>query len=117
MSFLVRSAPKPLTLEQYGVAMKLLTEGGGVGPLPFPRRGVLPEGFEFHVAFYSDGEVEIAEIWHSQEQADAFAERLKWALGKAGVDPGEPEICKVQDMSAPSPRWAGRSPEVAGLSE
>ena len=101
MSFLVRVAPKSLTLRQYGVAMTWLTEGGG-GPSPYRPRGVLPEGFEHHVAFYSDGEVEIAEIWHSQEQADAFAERLKWALGKAGVDPDEPEICKVHHMSAPS---------------
>ena len=57
-----------------------------------------PEGLEYHVCFGSDGEVEIAEIWHSQEQADAFAERLKWALAKAGVDPSEPEVCKVNDI-------------------
>jgi hypothetical protein len=92
MSFLVRVAPKSLGLRHYGHTMMWLTEG----------RGVVPEGCEFHVAFYSDGEVEIAEIWHSQEQADAFAERLKWALGKAGVDPVEPEVCKVQQVNWPT---------------
>ena len=89
MSVLIRFAPTSVTTtEQYDETIRRLQEGGD-----FP-----PDGMEYHVCFVSDGNVRVSEIWDSQEQLDAFGERLMPLLDEVGIDPGEPEILQIHNI-------------------
>jgi len=89
MSVLIRFAPaSPTTTEQYDETIRRLQEAGD-----FP-----PEGMEYHVCFLSEGNVRVSEIWDSQEQLDAFGERLMPLLAEAGIDPGKPEVLEIHNI-------------------
>ena len=89
MSVLIRFAPTAVTTtEQYDETIRRLEEGGD-----FP-----PDGMEYHVCFLSDGNVRVSEIWDSQEQIDAFGERLMPLLEELGIDPGEPETFQIHNI-------------------
>lgn len=89
MSVLIRFAPtSPTTTEQYDETIRRLQEAGD-----FP-----PEGMEYHVCFLSDGNFRVSEIWDSQEQLDAFGERLMPVLAEVGIDPGKPEILEIHNI-------------------
>ena len=85
MSILIRFAPASLTAEQYDEAVRRIQENG-----EWP-----PDGMEYHVCFGSDGNLRVSEIWDSQEQLDAFGERLMPVLSEVGIEPGQPEILQV----------------------
>jgi hypothetical protein len=89
MSILLRFAPRGTpTTEQYAESVRRLEEAGD-----FP-----PEGMEYHVAFFVDGNLRVSEIWDSLEQAEAFGERLMPVLDEIGIDPGEPEILEIHNI-------------------
>jgi hypothetical protein len=88
MSVLIRFTPASATLEQYDETIRKLEEGGD-----FP-----PDGLDYHCCFLVDGNVRVSEIWDSQEQIDAFGERLMPLLSEVGIDPGEPEIVEVHNV-------------------
>jgi hypothetical protein len=87
MSVLIRFNPQSLTAQQYDETVRRLEESGD-----FP-----PDGLDYHVCFGTDGNLKVSEIWDSQEQLDAFGERLRPVLDDAGIDPGEPELLKVHN--------------------
>jgi hypothetical protein len=43
---------------------------------------------EYHACFGSDGNLRVCEIWDSQEQLEAFGERLMPVLSEVGIEPG-----------------------------
>lgn len=88
MSVLIRFAPASMTAQQYGDAVRRLEE---VGDWP-------PDGLEYHVCFGSDGNLRVSEIWDSQEQLDAFGERLMPVLDEVGIAAGEPEVLEVHNI-------------------
>ena len=89
MSVLIRFTPKSATTtEQYDESIRRLEEAGD-----FP-----PEGLDYHVCFLSDGNVRVSEIWDSQEQLDAFGERLMPLLAEVGIDPGTPEVLEIHNI-------------------
>jgi hypothetical protein len=89
MSVLIRFAPtSPTTTAQYDETIRRLQDAGD-----FP-----PDGMEYHVCFLSDGNVRVSEIWDSQEQLDAFGERLMPLLAEVGIDPGTPEILEIHNI-------------------
>ena len=88
MSILIRFAPASLTAEQYDESVRRL-EGAGAWP---------PDGLDYHVCFGTDGNLRVSEIWDSQEQLDAFAERLMPVLSEVGIDPGEPEVMEIHNI-------------------
>ena len=89
MSVLIRFTPtSATTTEQYDETIRRLQEAGD-----FP-----PDGMEYHVCFLSDGNVRVSEIWDSQEQIDAFGERLMPLLAEVGIDPGEPEVLEIHNI-------------------
>jgi hypothetical protein len=88
MSVLIRFAPASLTAEQYDESVRRLKEAGG-----WP-----PEGLEYHLCFGSDGNLRVSEIWDSEQQFQAFGERLMPILTEVGIDPGQPEMMPVHNI-------------------
>ncbi len=89
MSIVVRFHPKSLTTEKYDQVMSQLKESGD-----WP-----PEGLDYHVCFGSEGDLTVSEIWHSQEQFQAFGERLMPVLTEVGIEmSGEPEIFEAHNI-------------------
>ena len=88
MSVLIRFAPASLTAAQYDESVRKLEEAGA-----FP-----PDGLDYHVCFGTDGNLRVSEIWDSQEQLDAFGERLMPVLSEVGIEPGEPELMEIHNI-------------------
>jgi hypothetical protein len=80
--------PKGFTTDKYDEAIRQL-EANGAGA---------PEGRLYHVALERDGEVQVFDIWESQEAMDAFGAALVPVLGGLGVDPGEPMVQPVHNV-------------------
>jgi hypothetical protein len=91
MSILVRFAPQSMTSSQYDNVVSRLDAAGG-----FP-----PDGLAYHVCFGSEGNLRVSEIWDSQEQLQAFGERLMPILAEAGINPGEPEFIEIHNIISP----------------
>jgi hypothetical protein len=88
MSVLIRFVPASLTAEQYDESVRRLKEAGD-----WP-----PEGLEYHLCFGSDGNLRVSEIWDSEQQFQAFGERLMPILSEVGIDPGQPEMMPVHNI-------------------
>ena len=88
MSIVARFSPVNLTTEKYNESVRRLEEAGA-----WP-----PDGLEYHVCFGSEGNLRVSEIWDSQEQFEAFGERLMPILAEVGIDPGELELLAVHNI-------------------
>ena len=88
MSVLIRFAPASLTAAQYDESISKLEAAGD-----FP-----PDGLDYHVCFGSDGNLRVSEIWDSQQQLEAFGQRLMPILSEVGIDPGTPEIVEIHNV-------------------
>jgi hypothetical protein len=83
-----KAAPA-VTSEQYDESVRRLE---GLGEWP-------PEGLAYHVAFRSEGDFRVSEIWDSREQFDAFGERLMPVLKDVGIElSGEPEMLEIHNI-------------------
>lgn len=92
MSIVVRYNPPSLTTDQYDEADRRLREAGVE---------LLPDGLEYHVCFGSEGNLRVSEIWDSQEQFEAYGERLSLmpVLTDIPFDSGgRPEIFEVHKI-------------------
>jgi hypothetical protein len=89
-SVLVRFTPAPgVTTEQYDETVRRLE---ALGNWP-------PEGLAYHVAFRSEGDLRVSEIWDSREEFDAFGERLMPVLKDVGIElSGEPEMLEIHNI-------------------
>jgi hypothetical protein len=89
MSLVARFHPTGLTTEQYEEATRRLKEAG-----VFP-----PDGMDYHVCFGTEGDLRVSEIWDSQEQFDAFGEKLMPILADVGIQfSGAPEVFEVHNI-------------------
>jgi hypothetical protein len=90
MRMLVRFTAAPsVTSEQYDETIRRLEKSGDW----------LPEGLEYHVAFRSNGNFRVSEIWDSRQQLDAFSERLMPVLKDVGIElAGEPEVLEIHNV-------------------
>ena len=57
-----------------------------------------PKGRSHHVALESNGEIQVFDIWESQEDLDAFGKTLIPILAELGVDPGQPMAARVHNV-------------------
>ena len=58
-----------------------------------------PDGLQMHVAFGTDGDLKVSEIWESPEQLNAVSAQLLPVLSEVGVQmSGEPEVFEVHDL-------------------
>jgi len=89
-SVLARFTPVAgVTMEQYDETVRRLEKAGDW----------LPDGLAYHVAFKSNGTLRVSEIWDSQEQLDAFSERLMPILSDVGIElSGKPEMLEIHNI-------------------
>lgn len=89
MSIVVRFSPTNLTAEKYDKSIRRLEESGA-----WP-----PDGLDYHVFFGPEGDMRVSEIWDSQEQLEAFGERLMPILDEIGMEfSGAPEVFEVHNV-------------------
>jgi hypothetical protein len=93
MSILVRFTGAPsMTADKYDTVMPTIEASG-----EFP-----PDGLELHVAFVAGGSFRVSEIWSSQEQFEAFGQRLMPILNEGGVElAGPPEMIEIHNIIKP----------------
>jgi hypothetical protein len=83
------TARDDVTSEQYDETLRRLERSGDW----------LPAGLEYHVAFRSNGNFRVSEIWDSREQFDAFGERLMPVLKEVGIElSGKPEMLEIHNI-------------------
>jgi len=80
--------PASFTPDKYDEAIRRL-EAAGAGN---------PPGRSYHVALETDGEIQVFDIWESQEAFEAFGETLLPVLGELGIDPGQPMVSPVHNV-------------------
>lgn len=89
MSVLIRFTPTGMTMAQYEETVEKVKAGG-----QWP-----PDGMDYHVCFGNDGDLKVSEIWDSEEQIQAFGERLMPILEEAGINmAAEPEIIPIHNI-------------------
>jgi hypothetical protein len=77
-----------VTTEQHDESISRLEKSGDC----------LPKGLAYHVAFRSNGNFRVSEIWDSREEFDAFNERLVPLLKDLGIELShEPEMLEVHN--------------------
>jgi hypothetical protein len=57
-----------------------------------------PEGRSYHVALETDGEINVFDVWDSQESFEAFGATLMPILTALGVDPGTPVFSPAHNV-------------------
>jgi hypothetical protein len=80
--------PSPFTPEKYDEVISRL-EGAGAGA---------PAGRLHHIALEAGGQIQVFDVWDSQESFQAFGATLMPILAEAGVDPGQPQVSPVRNM-------------------
>ena len=80
--------PDSFTPAEYDEAVSRL-EAAGAGA---------PAGRLYHVALETDGQIQVFDIWDSQESLDAFGETLVPIMTALGADPGQPMVSKVHNI-------------------
>ena len=76
------------TPEKYGSAIKQL-EAAGAGQ---------PKGRTYHFALESNGEIQVFDVWESQEDFDAFGPTLMPILTELGVALKAPMVATVHNV-------------------
>jgi hypothetical protein len=57
-----------------------------------------PKGRSIHVALESNGEIQVFDVWDSQEEFDAFGETLLPILAAAGIELNDPMVAGVHNV-------------------
>ena len=76
------------TQERYDTTTVQLEEAGAGAP----------EGRISHVALETDGEIQVFDIWESQEAFEAFGATLLPILNAAGIELNEPMVARVHNQ-------------------
>jgi hypothetical protein len=89
MAIVVRFHPQSLTKQNYDTVSAQLKDSD-LWP---------PDGLRLHVCFGEDGDLKVSEIWDSDEQLQAFGDKLMPVLTENGIQlGGEPESYSVHNL-------------------
>ena len=80
--------PSSFTAAAYDEALTRL-EAAGAGA---------PAGRLYHVALETDGQIQVFDVWDSQESFNAFGETLVPIMTALGADPGQPMVSNVHNI-------------------
>lgn len=87
MAIAVSFRPKGMTLEQFSDISRRL---GSAGQYPHLLH---------HSCCGDDGDLMVFQIWESKESFEAFGRALMPILAEVGVDPGQPSVMAVHDLT------------------
>jgi hypothetical protein len=73
---------------QYDEAIRQLGQAGAGAP----------PGRLYHVAVESNGNIQVFDVWESQETFEAFGATLMPILTSLGADPGQPMVSPVRNI-------------------
>jgi len=74
--------PASMNAKQYDDAIRKLEQAGAGRP----------KGRSYHVCFGSGDQLQVFDIWDSQQDFDAFGATLMPILAEIGLDPGQPMV-------------------------
>jgi hypothetical protein len=57
-----------------------------------------PPGRLHHVALETDGQIQVFDVWDSQESFEAFGATLLPIMAELGADPGQPQVSPVHNI-------------------
>ncbi len=57
-----------------------------------------PKGRLYHAALESDGQIQVFDVWDSQESLEAFVPTVSAIMAELGADPGEPMVSPVHNI-------------------
>ena len=80
--------PSSFSTAQYDEAISKL-EAAGAGA---------PAGRLYHVAMESGGQIQVFDVWDSQESFEAFGETLLPIMAEVGSEPGQPMVAPVHNI-------------------
>ncbi len=80
--------PSSLTPARYDEAISRLEAAGAAAPA----------GRLYHFALETGGQIQVFDIWDSQESFQAFGATLVPILAELGVAPGEPQVSPVHNI-------------------
>lgn len=80
--------PSEFSPETYEETIRRLEEAGAGAP----------EGRLLHVALESEGQIQVFDIWESQESFEAFGPTLLPIMAELGADPGKPMVTPVHNV-------------------
>jgi hypothetical protein len=78
---------KGFTQERYDTTLVQLQEAGAGAP----------DGRISHIALEKDGEIQVFDVWESQEAFEAFGATLLPILTAAGVEMNQPMVARVHN--------------------
>ena len=81
-------SPSGFTPENYDEAVRRLEEAGAGAP----------EGRSNHFALETNGEIQVFDVWESQEAFEAFGATLVPIMAELGADPGQPMVSRVHNV-------------------
>jgi hypothetical protein len=82
--------PNSFTTSAYDDAISGLEAAGAAAPA----------GRLYHVALETDGQIEVFDVWDSQESFEAFGATLMPIMAELGADPGQPRVLPVHNIIA-----------------
>ena len=91
-------SPTAMTPAKYDECIARLTRAGALHPA----------GRTYHVALKTGDKVQVFDVWGSQAEFDAFGATLVPILQALGIDPGQPMVSAVHNVTVP-PAKAARS--------
>ena len=80
--------PSSFTTEGYDEVIQRL-EAAGAGA---------PAGRLHHTAMEADGQIQVFDVWESQEAFEAFGATLLPIMAELGADPGQPMVLPVHNI-------------------
>jgi hypothetical protein len=80
--------PSSFTTAQYDEAISRLEAAGAAAPA----------GRVYHVALETDGQIQVFDVWDSQESFEAFGQTLVPIMAALGSDPGQPQVSAVHNI-------------------
>jgi hypothetical protein len=57
-----------------------------------------PAGRLYHAALEADGQIQVFDVWDSQESFEAFGATLLPIMAALGADPGQPHVSPVHNI-------------------
>jgi hypothetical protein len=80
--------PSSFSTKQYDDAIARLEAAGAAAPA----------GRIYHVALETDGQIQVFDVWDSQESFEAFGKTLLPVMAALGSEPGQPSVAQVHNI-------------------